>query len=395
MLTLLLVGVVSASYPMFHYDEQRTGYVPGDGPQTDTIFWVAETGEWADGSPAVHNGKVFVPTWTDMNFADVNPMGLVCCDATTGAEIWTNELGGPGVGSVSGVAIADGQVYLGGTDGRLYCIDEETGETLWESARIDMTSIFGLSSSPLVYDGVIYALSASDGVLHAFTPEGIESWSFPTGGTVGNFTSPAAADGKVFVAGNESNLFCIDTVTQTDTWDVSLPTSVKSTPVVSDGKVYVTTAEGLHALDASTGDEIWNASLGGTFSTPVVAGETIIAGSSDGLHAYDGGTGNPLWNFSSASIDVSPVVAGSLVYAATNEKTGTLYAVDVGTGEEVWSYTLDTPDAGTHAAFFASSPAVSNGVLYIGAENNRFYAFRDGEATEPAFVRWSRTVQLT
>ena len=127
MLSLLLVGVASASYPMFHHDQQRTGYVPGEGPQTNAILWIAETAEWADGSPAVYNGKVFVPTWPDMNFGEASPMGLVCYDAVTGAEAWTNELGGASVGSVSGVAVADGCVYLGGTDGRLYCIDEETG----------------------------------------------------------------------------------------------------------------------------------------------------------------------------------------------------------------------------------------------------------------------------
>lgn len=102
MLSLLLVGVASASYPMFHYDQQRTGYVPEEGPQTNAILWVAETAEWADGSPAVYNGKVFIPTWPDMNFDEVNPMGLVCYDAATGVELWTNELGGAGVGSVSG-----------------------------------------------------------------------------------------------------------------------------------------------------------------------------------------------------------------------------------------------------------------------------------------------------
>ncbi|HNQ32320.1 MAG TPA: PQQ-binding-like beta-propeller repeat protein, partial [Methanoculleus sp.] len=182
MLSLMLVGVVSASYPMFHCDAQRTGYVTQDGPQTNATLWVAETAEYADGSPAVHNGKVFAPTWPDMDFVDNDPMGLVCYDAATGTELWTNELGGTSIGSVSGVAVADGQVYLGGTDGRLYCIDEEAGETLWTSGQIDATGYFGLSSSPLVYEGTVYALSASDGVLHAFTPEGIESWSFPTGG---------------------------------------------------------------------------------------------------------------------------------------------------------------------------------------------------------------------
>ena len=58
-------------------------------------------------------------------------------------------------------------------------------------------------------------------------------------------------------------------------------------------------------------------------------------------HAYDGGTGNPLWNFSSAKIDVSPVVAGSPSISRRTRRPAP-YAVDVGTGEEVWSYTLDT-----------------------------------------------------
>ncbi|MBP7299589.1 MAG: PQQ-binding-like beta-propeller repeat protein [Methanoculleus sp.] len=380
---------------MFHCDAQRTGYVTQDGPQTNATLWVAETAEYADGSLAVHNGKVFVPTWPDMDFADNDPMGLVCYDAATGTELWTNELGGTSIGSVSGAAIADGQVYLGGTDGRLYCIDEEMGETLWTSGQIDATGYFGLSSSPLVYEGTIYALSASDGVLHAFTPEGIEPWSFSTGGAVGYFTSPAAAGGKIFVAGNGSNLFCIDAATHTAAWSTALPAAVKSTPAIGDGKVYVTTAERLHALDASTGAEIWSASLGGTSSTPAVAGETIIAGSSDGLHAYDAGTGTLLWDFPGARVDVSPVVAGNLVYAATNEKAGTVYAVDTRTGEEVWSYTLEAPGDGTFAAFYASSPAVSDGVLYIGAENNRLYAFGDGELPEPAFTGWSGKVKLT
>ncbi|HQC33271.1 MAG TPA: PQQ-binding-like beta-propeller repeat protein, partial [Methanoculleus sp.] len=101
MLSLMLVGVVSASYPMFHCDAQRTGYVTQDGPQTNATLWVAETAEYADGSPAVHNGKVFVPTWPDMDFVDNDPMGLVCYDAATGTELWTNELGGTSIGSVS------------------------------------------------------------------------------------------------------------------------------------------------------------------------------------------------------------------------------------------------------------------------------------------------------
>ncbi|MDK2974091.1 MAG: hypothetical protein PWP08_462, partial [Methanofollis sp.] len=396
MLCILLICIAApaaADYTLFHADAARTGVAPGPGPLNDTLLWSAGIDEFPDGSPVVHDGLVYVPTWPDMNFSDNDPMGLVCCDADTGAVLWTNELGGAAVGSVSGAAVDDGKVYLGGTDGRLYAVDAATGDTCWSSDQIDTTGYFGLSSSPLVYEGTVYVLSAGDGVLHAFTPEGTESWSFPTGGGVGYFTSPAAADGKVFIAGNGSSLFCINTTTRTGVWSAVFPAAVKSTPVVDEGSVYLTTADRLYGLDAGTGAEVWNASIAGTFSTPAVVDGTVIAGSSDGLHAYDAATGAARWTCPAAQTDLSPVVAGDIVYFGTNEKTGTLYAVNTTTGSELWSYALPDPGDGTYAAFYASSPAVSDGVLYIGAENNRLYAFGAGRPGPE--VIWDGTVALT
>ncbi|MBP2146511.1 outer membrane protein assembly factor BamB [Methanofollis sp. W23] len=391
-LLIVLAAPVAADYPMFGADEARTGAITTSGPLTNATLWVEETAEYADGSPAVHDGKVFVPTWPDMVFDDNGLTGLVCYDAATGEELWTNELGGAAVGSVSGTAVMDGKIYLGGTDGKLYCIDEETGATLWSSEKIDETGYFGLSSSPLVYDGKVYTLSASDGVLHEFDLDGTETWSFTTGGAAGYFVSPAAADRKVYCS-NMTALFCIDPSTQGEIWNTSVSDVLLSTPTAGENAIFCAGAINTYAFDRETGDERWNVSLAGTSSSPAVDASHLYVGAKDGLHCLDTITGAERWTFPSAQITVSPVVADGTVYFATNEETGTVYAVNTTTGDEVWSYTLEAPGDNTFASFYASSPAVSEGVLYLGAENNHLYAF--GEGSPHPEIIFDGTVSLT
>ncbi|WP_265582484.1 outer membrane protein assembly factor BamB family protein [Methanofollis aquaemaris] len=391
-LLILLIAPATADYLMFGADEARTGAISSGGPLTNATLWVAETAEYAEGSPAVHDGKVFVPTWPDMNFTDNEPMGLVCYDAGTGAELWTNELGGAAVGAVSGAAVADGHVYLGGTDGKLYCVDEETGATLWSSDTIDETGYFGLSSSPLIFNGKVYTLSASDSVLHEFSPDGDETWSFAIGGGAAYFVSPAAAGSKIYCS-NMTALSCIDPATQKEVWNTTLQDVILSTPTVNENTLFCAAAIKTHAFDRETGDELWNVSIAGTSSSPALNGDSLYVGANDGLHCLDTITGAERWTFPSAKITVSPVVADETVYFATNEEAGSVYAVNATSGVEVWSYTLEAPGDGNFAAFYASSPAISDGVLYIGAEDNHFYAF--GEGVPGPETIFDGTVSLT
>ncbi|MBN1195206.1 MAG: PQQ-binding-like beta-propeller repeat protein, partial [Methanomicrobiaceae archaeon] len=381
LLVVFVIIPVSADYPMFHADIQRTGLTAGDGPATDAELWNITTAEWADGSPVVADGRVYITTWPDMDFGDGEEMYLYCLDATTGAEIWKNPLG-TGTGSVSGAAIADGKIFIGGTDNRLYCIDSAGGSTLW-SEMVDSNSYFGLSCSPLVDGGLVMVTARSDGTFFAFTPEGALEWTFATGGGVSQFTSPAAAGGLVYFAGNDSTLFCVNPVAQSEEWNVTLDRTIMSTPVIGAGIVYVTTGETLYALCASDGSEVWNKNIDASFATPALDGNFLYAGAADGLYRFAADTGSPGWHFTSAKVDCSPVVANGIIYFATNEQTGKLYGVDAATGTEVWRYTLPSAGGGTYAAFYSSSPAVSDGVLYIGAENNHFYAFGEGAEAAP------------
>ena len=80
-------------------------------------------------------------------------------DAETGAMRWTFMTRAR---VDSSPAAADGRVYIGSGDGRLYVLDLESGEKLWE-----FDTGAPLSASPAIADGKV-VIGSQDGVLYCF-----------------------------------------------------------------------------------------------------------------------------------------------------------------------------------------------------------------------------------
>ena len=62
-------------------------------------------------------------------------------------------------------------------------------------------------------------------------------WSYETGGFAGIASSPAVADGKVFVGSYDNNIYCLDEDTGSFIWSYSTGDWVYASPAVADGKV--------------------------------------------------------------------------------------------------------------------------------------------------------------
>lgn len=64
-------------------------------------------------------------------------------------------------------------------------------------------------------------------------------WSYKTGADV--FSSPAVADGRVFVGSGsgDGHIYCLDEDTGIKIWSRTIGTQVSSSPAVADGKVFV------------------------------------------------------------------------------------------------------------------------------------------------------------
>ncbi len=68
--------------------------------------------------------------------------------------------------------------------------------------------------------------------------------------------------------------------------------------------------------------------------------------------------------------DSSPVIVDDVLYVGT---TYGVSAVDVTTGMQLWTYRTDS--------FVGGVPAISNGVLYVGANDRKFYAINVSDGT--------------
>jgi len=190
-------------------------------------------------------------------------------------------------------------------------------------------------------------------------------WTYTTGSEVRS--SPAVADGIVFIGSNDSNVYALDQYSGALVWSFTTGGWVQSSPAIADGKVYVGSFDGkVYCLDASTGAPIWNYTTSGiVFSSPAVSGGNVYLGSLDHkVYCLDSSTGAPIWNYITEDwITSSPAVVDGKVYVGSLDHK--VYCLDAFTGAHIWSYaTGDDVD---------SSPAIFDGKVYVGSDDSKVY----------------------
>jgi len=352
----------------------------GTGPNTATIRWETEVAESPDGSPLLYDGKVYIATWPDMFFGETEEeMYLYAFDAGTGALGWKNTLA-DGYGSVAPLALGADRIFARGTDGVLYAVDAGTGATVWSAPLDDASNVTPWSevnSGPCVWNDRLFVLSTLNGTMNVFSLDGALMFQKETGGPIEYFTTPVGDGDTVYFAGNGTHtLYAIGDLDYQERWNVTTEGLIRSSPVCGNGVIFFTTDDMLSAVSAADGSAVWSVPINGTTGTPALKDGFLYVGETDGLHCYDVVTGAEEWHFTSGKVSVSPATDDANVYFATSNAAGTVYALDAGSGDEVWHYTQAAPTDGNWASFYSSSPATADGRLYIGGEYyNTVYCF--------------------
>ena len=323
--------------------------------------------------------------------------------------LWEFSTGNPDALVLVSPDVVQGVVYAASSEGRVYALDADTGELLWNT-RIDAE----LDQPPLpvgseVYvphrDGDYSLLDASSGELlrHAVVRNGVavrDGTAYVITNPPGSHRSVRALDVntgellvefdprtldrstiehyEITVLGDQiyveaaSGVHALDTATGSLAWSFNASLPPDEHPAASNGVVYIRSFSGAHALDETTGEELWRYDASyGAVSPPliIVDGVWPINTSASVVGALDVATGRVLWSFVE---NLATIVGGADGTVFVLSQRG-LYGFDAATGEEMWR---------VENTWHLDEVTLANGVLYGESEDGYLRTF-DAQTGEP------------
>ncbi len=297
----------------------------------------------------------------------------------------------------SSPTVAGGNVYIGSTDGTMYAVRAADGTQVWSFAAKGP-----VNSTPAVANGLVFFSSVDGNVYALDAATGAQKWSFKTGGERRFvapgihgiipqaelmpdpydlfLSSPAIAQGTVYVGSGDHNVYALDAQTGRLRWKFTTGNVVHASPAVSRGVVYIGSWDRyFYALDARSGAVRWKFLTGndttifnqiGIAGSATVAGGTVYFGCRDShLYALNAATGALRWVHDDHGSWVigTPAAAGdAVVFTTSDEKK--FYVVDAATGRDRFSV--------PYAMFAYSSPSIAGGVAFFGSFDGRLYGVK-------------------
>ena len=330
-------------------------------------------------SPIVYKGMVYYGS-CDMNLHALNQY--------TGNPVWKRPTNGF---VLSTPAVYDNVVYAASCDGKVYACDARRGKPLWVFPRQKSQNIGKITSQLLackegvfVYNvrGEIYRLDSRNGKLIWKLDVSEETKkSNKDDDSIELTSSPAIIDGMVFIATPGGRIICIDIATGAIKWrfpkDKPVSHRFVSTPVLCARHCYVPDRSGqFYSISLTTGEDDWvyTVDIDGVVegSASVGYGKIIIGSQNEHLIALDLHSGGEVWRVKNERINLIDSIFSTPVITSNNlvfygSDTGYIYCRNIKSSEETWKEKLDSP--------IRSSPAVSDGFLYVTTSKGFLYAF--------------------
>lgn len=215
-----------------------------------------------------------------------------------------------------------------------------------------------LHASPVIANGILY-IGSTDGKLYALDAKqwGIR-WVFDAGDAIRY--SATVLGNRVYFSARNNKVYALDAKTGEKLWEFKSKGWMDAPPIVSDNKVYIGAFPSkIYLLNARTGTLE-------AMRERTVHIQGIEYGCAKGVfrpifpeHNAD------VWRGYTGGSESYPVAANGVVYIGARD--GHLHAFDIASKTEIWTYPL--------GGFVGAAPAISDGILYAASGDGRVYAF--------------------
>lgn len=232
-----------------------------------TRLWTAKAGNEIKSSPVVVGDRVLIGSY-DQN--------LYCVSAKNGAVLWKFRTQGP-VHSTPG--ISGGLAYIAGCDEVFRGIRISDGKEMFSVSSGAYTG-----ASPALRGGAAYYGTFNNEVLMVNLKDHQIGWRYQHPQRQFPFYSSAAVlNNKIVLGGRDKLVHCLS-ATGKRLWTFATRARVESSPAIADGRVFVGSNDGrFYVLSLNTGAKIWEFNAGAALaSSPAIANGRIVIGSQDG-----------------------------------------------------------------------------------------------------------------
>jgi len=390
----------NATWPQFRGPGAR-GVADGPAPPTtwnmetgENIRWKTEIPGLSHSSPVIWGDRLFITSAVKEGGDDPLVVGLY--------------------GSID--PVLDDSEF----DMRVYCLDRNTGEILWQKTAITAVPKIKrhpkgshAASSPATDGTHVVAFFGSEG-LYCYDIDGNLKWSKNFGVLDSGFymmpnaqwgfaASPIIHEDKVIVqcdVQGDSFVAALNLATGEELWRTprdEVPTWSTPTIDVREGRAQVICNGWKYAAgyDLGTGDVLWHLAGGGDIPvpTPIVAHDLIYLSSAHGreapiraIHAMAEGDlaenreTKVAWeHLRRGNYMQTPIVVGDNLYMCND--AGVLAAYNAKTGEEYYRERIGAGRTG-----FTASIVSAADLLFITAEDGSIHVHRTGETLQPIAV---------
>ncbi|HET9888493.1 MAG TPA: PQQ-binding-like beta-propeller repeat protein [bacterium] len=385
---------VGEAWTMLRRDSKGTGFAPSGPKPPLSLAWTRPVPGMVElSSPVTADGRVFLGTRSENQMSEA---GVSAFDAVQGTPLWFTNLAG---GVALAPAVADNIVIVTTMSDSAFGLNAVTGQRLWAKwtpgVRYDMTAP--------IYEGTKTWVSAEPRSFQLNWSNGATDWS---SATLGNdwfpyiYSAPAVGPNYLYYGlfgFDNENYGGFTIVNRTNGTLFTKQDGAFRSPIWADSLLYVVgdpnrNAQKLTARDP-VGNVMWTSpiDLGGGTGSPVIGHGILVVPGKDGrIEGINASNGASIWTKAVGNVllDVSngvrggkatpgtPAIADSVVYVGSAD--GKLYALDLFTGSELWSWSLGVP--------ITSSPIVTGDLLFVGACDNHLYAFTSALPTSPTGV---------